>query len=142
MNVSIHAARAFLTPLTGRGFPNGEPLVVDLLMAVGVKEYAVCHGIPATGGTLHDVMVVPSRDRGNRFAAVWTAPILALPEVQQGSTSFQRGRHLKPLTLLQVDLPLGIVGVDLTVDLGMGFPEELEKFWALALLTARLPERA
>src|SRR2546430_12758508 len=86
-----------------------------------VEERPIVRGVTAAMRPPDLVMVVPSCDRGDRFAAVWTAPILAFPEVQQGPASFQRGRHLQTLTLLQVELPLGIVGVDLTVDLGMPF---------------------
>ena len=93
--------------------------MVHLTVAGRVEQHPIVRGVTAAMRPPDLVMVVPSRDRGDCFAAVWTAPILTLPEVQQGSTSLQRGRHLEPLTLLQVGLPLGIVGVDLTVDLGM-----------------------
>ena len=93
--------------------------MVHLTVAGRVEQHPIVRGITAAMRPPDLMMVVPSRDCGDRLAAVWTAPILALPEVQQGSTSLQRGRHLETLTLLQVGLPLGIVGVDLTVDLGM-----------------------
>ena len=98
--------------------------MVHLTVAGRVEQHPIVRGVTAAMRPPDLVMVVPSRDRGDRFAAVWTAPILALPEVQQGSTSLQRGRHLETLTLLQVGLPLGIVGVDLTVDLGMPYDGE------------------
>ncbi len=59
--VSTRAAQAFLTPLTGRGFPHGEPLVVDLLMAVGVEEHAVLDRVLAARGPPHNVTAVPPR---------------------------------------------------------------------------------
>src|SRR5919198_118544 len=94
---------------------------MDLAVAGGVGEHPTFRGVTAPLRPPHPAVVVSFRDRGDRFAAVWTAPILAFPEVQQGPASFQRGRHLKTLTLLQIELPLGIVGVDLTVDLSMPF---------------------
>ena len=94
---------------------------MDLAVAGRVEQHPIVRGVTAAMRAPDLVMVVPSCDRGDRFAAVWTAPILAFPEVQQGPASFERGRHLQPLTLLQVELPLGIVGVDLTVDLGVPF---------------------
>jgi hypothetical protein len=98
--------------------------MVHLTVAGRVEQHPIVRGVTAAMRAPDLVRVVPSRDRGDRVAAVWTAPILALPEVQQGSPSLQRGRHLQTLTVLQVELPLGIVGIDLTVDLGMPYDGE------------------
>src|SRR6266849_9453370 len=95
--------------------------MVNLTVAGWVEQHPIVRGVTAAMRSPDLVMAVPSCNRGDRFAAVWTAPILAFPEVQQGPASFQGGRHLETLTLLQVVLPLGIVGVDLTVDLGMPY---------------------
>jgi hypothetical protein len=65
------------------------------------------------------VVVVPSRDRGDRFATGWTPPMLAFPEIEQGPPSLEGGRHLAAEALFKVDLPPGIVGIDLAVDFGM-----------------------
>src|SRR4029453_15363831 len=94
---------------------------MDLAVAGRVEQHPIVRGVTAAMRPPDLVMVVPSCDRGDRFAAVWTAPILALPEVQQGPASLQRGRHLKPLPLLQEDPPLGIVGVDLTAAISGDF---------------------
>src|SRR5262249_22705238 len=60
--------------------------MVHLTGAGRVEQHPIVRGVTAAMRPPDLVMVVPSRDRGDRFTAVWTAPILALPEVQQGST--------------------------------------------------------
>ena len=97
---------------------------MHLTVAGRVEQPPIVRGVTAAMRPPDLVMVVPSRDRGDCFAAVWTAPLLTLPEGQHGSPSLQRGRHLETLPLLQVGLPLGIVGVDLTVALGMPYDGE------------------
>src|SRR2546430_5724711 len=92
---------------------------MDLAVAGWVEEHPIVRGVAAAMRAPDLVMVVPSRGRGDRFAAAWTAPMLAFPEIEQGPPSLEGGRHPAAETCLKVQFPLGIVGIDLAVDLGM-----------------------
>ena len=55
---------------------------MDLAVAGRVEQHPVVRGVTAAMRPPDLVMVVPSRDHGDRVAAVWTAPLLAFPEIQ------------------------------------------------------------
>ena len=93
-------------------------------MAIGVQEDTIGHPIRSPMTAPPEMMVVPSRHRGDRFTAVWAAPMLTFPEGKDGHASFEGGRHLETQTFLKVELPLGIVGVDRIIDLDMSLNGE------------------
>ncbi len=97
---------------------------MDLAVAGRVEQHPIVWCVTTAMRAPHHMMVVPSRHRGDRFTAVWAAPMLAFPEGKDGHASFEGGRHLETQTFLKVELPLGIVGVDRIVDLDMSLNGE------------------
>jgi hypothetical protein len=65
------------------------------------------------------VVAGPPRDQSDGLTTVRTVSPLAPPEMPPGSMSFAGGRHLERATLLQRELPLRVVGIGLTRDLGV-----------------------
>jgi len=97
---------------------------MDLAVAGRVEQHPIVWCVTTAMRAPHHMMVVPSRHCGDRFTAVWAAPMLAFPEGKDGHASFEGGRHLETQTFLKVELPLGIVGVDRIVDLDMSLNGE------------------
>jgi hypothetical protein len=82
------------------------------------------------------MMVVPPCVGSNGRAAVGTLPLLPLPEGKQEVTPFEGGSHLCRLTLPEVQLPAGIIGIGPVRNFGMARDREtvgLEKLHGLAL---------
>ena len=82
------------------------------------------------------MMVVPSRLRRNHVSTVGAPASLLVPEGQQEVASFEGGSHLCRLTLLEVQLPAGIIGIRPVRNFRMARDREtvgLEELHGLAL---------
>ena len=63
-------------------------------MTGGMQEHPVVCRIAAPVGPPDSVMVVPSRESGDRLVADAAEPILLLPQVPQLPSTFEVVRHL------------------------------------------------
>ena len=80
-------------------------------MAVRMEQHPVFEGITAPVDTPVDVVIVPTRFFGDAFAADGTEAALQAPLLTQARSVFQVGQDSVVLTLFEVHLPDGIVGV-------------------------------
>src|SRR4029450_5651601 len=62
---------------------------------------------------------MPPRGRCDRFVAVWTASPLTFPKREQCFASPEGIGHLAPEALFEVELPLGVIGIHVVVNLAM-----------------------
>src|SRR4029450_8616643 len=62
---------------------------------------------------------MPPRGRCDRFVAVWTASPLTFPKREQCFASPEGIGHLAPEALFEVELPLGVIGIHVVVNLDM-----------------------
>jgi hypothetical protein len=75
-----------------------------------------CHGWP-TFRSPDEVMVMPSRQRGNLLVADGAQPVLLLPEVEQVAPPAQVPLHFHIETMFKVGLPCRVEGVGFCFDL-------------------------
>ena len=64
-------------------------------MAGRVEQHPIVWCVTTAMRAPHYMMVVPSRHRGDRFTAVWAAPMLAFPEGKDGHVSFEEAAILR-----------------------------------------------
>ena len=76
-----------------------------LMMAIGVQEDAIGHPICSPMTAPPEMMVMPTRQVGNRLPTDRTAPLLFLPQIQQLPTTLQVVCHSHAEALFEVDFP-------------------------------------
>ena len=92
---------------------------MDLSVTGGMQEHTVVCRIATPVGPPDPVMVMPSRESGNRLVADGTETVLLFPQVQQLPSAFEGVRHLHAEAFLKVHFPLRVVGVCRPFDLHM-----------------------
>src|SRR5262249_17219540 len=97
-------------------------------VAVRMQEHVVGSRIRAPSQPGELMMVVPSRDGGDRLSTVGTPTTLPLPEGEQEVAPFERGSHLSGEALLEVQFPAGIVGIGPVRDFGMARDGDTVRF--------------
>src|ERR671925_92521 len=96
-----------------------QRLAMDLSVTGGMQEHTVVCRIAPPVGPPDPVMVMPSRESGDRLVADGTETVLLFPQVQQLSSAFEGVRHLHAEAFLKVHFPLRVVRVCRPCDLHM-----------------------
>src|SRR5919202_2888826 len=94
---------------------------MDFPVAVGGQKNAVFMPVGASFGSPHDVMVVPSRQRGDLLVAHRAYASLFFPEPDQLPAAYQGVGHLYTSAVLEVLFPVRVVGVGGSLDFDMPF---------------------
>src|SRR5215470_5249968 len=97
-------------------------------MAVGMKQHAIVHSVTTAVRSPHDVMVMPSRERGDLLPTDDTETILGFPELQQGPTALELGLYLHTQSVFEVFLPARVVRIGLCFQLGVAPNRHLGRF--------------
>src|SRR5712692_2833466 len=92
---------------------------MDLSVTVGMEQDPVLCLIRATMSTPHQMVAVPSAERGNLLLTDGTEPVLLLPEVEEVAFAPQGVDHLHAQTRLEVLFPLRIIRIRLRLDFGV-----------------------
>lgn len=93
---------------------DGQSQVMNLTMAIWMKQHPVFSGIAAAVGSPNQVMVMPSSEFGDFLLADRAASVLFPPEVQQLPPTLEIVGHFDIESLLKVPLPGGIVRINLS----------------------------
>jgi hypothetical protein len=103
-------------------------MAMDLPVVVGMKKHTVFRPVAAAVRSPHNMMVVPSGQRGDLLTTHDTDTVLSFPEMKQLPTAPQVGFHLHTESVLEVFLPVRVVRVDIRFQLGIALDRHLGRF--------------
>src|SRR5437879_3106950 len=90
-------------------------------VAIRMEEDAVVSFVSSSQAFPHNVMTVPSCERGDFLGAERAETVLLFPEVEQFPSPFQVVCHFHIETLFKVGLPFGIIWISFVLDFDVSF---------------------
>ena len=92
---------------------------MDLPVTGGMQEHTVICRIAPPIDPPDPVMVMPSRESGNRLVTDGTETVLLFPQVQQLPSAFEGMCHFHAEAFFKVHFPLRVIRVGCPFDLDM-----------------------